>query len=84
MAYQQVSMATEAPKWNFTAADETATANAHAVMRQSTSSKLRQYLADPDKIVVCPGVYDGISARLALNAGFDTLYMVSQIVTLWA
>jgi 2-methylisocitrate lyase-like PEP mutase family enzyme len=32
-------------------------------------------LADPDKIIVCPGVYDGITARLALNAGFDALYM---------
>lgn len=32
-------------------------------------------LADPDKIIVCPGVYDGFTARLAIKAGFDALYM---------
>ncbi|KIX01452.1 uncharacterized protein Z518_09178 [Rhinocladiella mackenziei CBS 650.93] len=41
----------------------------------SPSTQLRKMLADPDKIIVCPGVYDGITARLALNAGFDALYM---------
>ncbi|KAI1608236.1 methylisocitrate lyase [Exophiala viscosa] len=44
-------------------------------MADPSSTRLRQMLADPEKIVVCPGVYDGISARLALNAGFDALYM---------
>jgi 2-methylisocitrate lyase-like PEP mutase family enzyme len=38
---------------------------------------LRAQLADPDKIVVCPGVYDGFTARMALKAGFGCLYMVS-------
>jgi len=28
------------------------------------------------EMVVCPGVYDGFTARLALNAGFKALYMV--------
>ncbi|KAK1093960.1 hypothetical protein LTR48_001292 [Friedmanniomyces endolithicus] len=32
-------------------------------------------LADPSKTVVAPGVYDGITARLALAQGFDCLYM---------
>lgn len=32
-------------------------------------------LADPDKLIVAPGVYDGITARLVVNAGFDALYM---------
>ena len=32
-------------------------------------------LKDPDKIIVAPGVYDGFSARMALHAGFDALYM---------
>lgn len=41
----------------------------------NSAQKLRQMLADPDKIVVCPGVYDGLSARLALHEGFDALYM---------
>ncbi|KIW25230.1 uncharacterized protein PV07_08426 [Cladophialophora immunda] len=44
-------------------------------MMVPSSTRLREMLADPNKIVVCPGVYDGISARLALNEGFDTLYM---------
>lgn len=35
---------------------------------------LRQQLAS-DEILICPGVYDGFSARLALAAGFPTLYM---------
>ncbi|CAK7222047.1 hypothetical protein SBRCBS47491_004735 [Sporothrix bragantina] len=36
---------------------------------------LREKLADPDKLVLCPGVFDGFTARIALDAGFDTLYM---------
>ena len=40
-------------------------------------AKLRQLLDIPDSIVVCPGVYDGFTARLALKAGFECLYMAS-------
>ncbi|KAJ5584784.1 carboxyphosphonoenolpyruvate mutase [Penicillium hispanicum] len=40
-------------------------------------SKLRQLLAEDNKIIVCPGVYDGLTARIALEAGFDVLYMVN-------
>jgi 2-methylisocitrate lyase-like PEP mutase family enzyme len=43
--------------------------------KTSAASRLRAMLADPDRIIIAPGVYDGISARLALNAGFDALYM---------
>ena len=32
-------------------------------------------MADPERIIVCPGVYDGFTARMALEAGFETLYM---------
>ncbi|PNS16812.1 2-methylisocitrate lyase, mitochondrial [Sphaceloma murrayae] len=39
------------------------------------SSILREQLADESHIVVCPGVYDGLTARIALDAGFKTLYM---------
>jgi 2-methylisocitrate lyase-like PEP mutase family enzyme len=35
---------------------------------------LREQL-QTNKIVVCPGVYDGFTARLALAAGHKTLYM---------
>lgn len=34
-------------------------------------------LAAPDKIIVCPGVHDGLTARVALSVGFDALYMVT-------
>jgi hypothetical protein len=38
--------------------------------------RLRELLKDPKKIVVCPGVFDGLTARIALSKGFDALYMV--------
>lgn len=53
-------------------------ANGHDVQRRLTpGARLRQLLADQDKTVVAPGVYDGFSARIALEVGFDCLYMVS-------
>lgn len=44
----------------------------------SAAGKLRQLLADPSKTIVCPGVYDGFTARIALQAGFEALYMVQD------
>lgn len=41
----------------------------------SGAARLRQMLCDPSKTVVAPGVYDGITARLALSTGFECLYM---------
>lgn len=38
--------------------------------------KLRELLKDPEKLVLLPGVYDGLTARLALSVGFDAIYMV--------
>lgn len=46
-------------------------ANEHAATR------LRRQLAEND-FVLAPGVYDGFSARIALEVGFDCLYMVWQ------
>lgn len=46
---------------------------------ESAASKLRSQLANKNDIIVCPGVYDGFTARLALNAGFKTLYMASTL-----
>lgn len=43
----------------------------------SGAARLRQLLEDPKKIIVAPGVFDGITARLALAAGFETIYMVN-------
>lgn len=42
------------------------------------AARLREFLADPEKIVVCPGVLDGLTARVALSVGFDALYMVNS------
>lgn len=44
----------------------------------SSAAKLRELLADESKIIVCPGVFDGLTAKIALQAGFDALYMVSN------
>lgn len=43
----------------------------------SGATNLRRVLEDPNGFIAAPGVYDGLSARLALAAGFDALYMVS-------
>ena len=42
----------------------------------SAATKLRRMIEDEKGILMCPGVYDGISARIALSVGFDCLYMV--------
>ncbi|KAM0797524.1 Phosphoenolpyruvate/pyruvate domain-containing protein [Usnea florida] len=39
------------------------------------AKRLREMLSDPTKVVVCPGVYDGLTARLAVAAGAQCLYM---------
>jgi methylisocitrate lyase len=44
----------------------------------SGAKRLREMLKDPNKIVVCPGVYDGLTSRIALSMGFDALYMVNS------
>jgi 2-methylisocitrate lyase-like PEP mutase family enzyme len=47
-----------------------------ALAPQTGAKRLRELLSDPERIVVAPGVFDGFTARLALAAGFDALYMV--------
>jgi 2-methylisocitrate lyase-like PEP mutase family enzyme len=49
---------------------------------ESAAKRLRQLLADEKKLVVAPGVYDGYSARIALEVGFDAIYMVNSHVPL--
>src|ERR1700736_2962192 len=39
-----------------------------------TTTQLRQLLADPD-LIIAPGAYDALSARLIAQAGFSTVYM---------
>lgn len=43
----------------------------------SGATKLRKMLLETNELIVCPGVYDGLSARTALEIGFDAMYMVS-------
>ncbi len=40
------------------------------------ATRLRELLRRDNHITVCPGVYDGLTARIALRDGFDCLYMV--------
>ena len=41
----------------------------------SGATRLRSLLADPHTTVAAPGVYDGLTARIALAAGHEALYM---------
>lgn len=45
----------------------------------SAATKLRRML-EGDDIVVAPGVYEGLSARIAHEVGFDCIYMVSLLI----
>lgn len=45
------------------------------------TTRLRQLVQEKD-ILVVPGVYDGFSARIALQVGFDCLYMVRTALSL--
>ncbi|KAK3710420.1 hypothetical protein LTR37_010263 [Vermiconidia calcicola] len=49
--------------------------NGHAEQPISGAKHLRQMLSDPSKTIIAPGVYDGITARLALASGAECLYM---------
>lgn len=42
------------------------------------ATKLRKMLFETNELIVCPGVYDGLSARTAMELGFSALYMVSH------
>ena len=42
----------------------------------SPATRLRHRLVSTKDLIVCPGVYDGFSARIALSVGFDAMYMV--------
>jgi 2-methylisocitrate lyase-like PEP mutase family enzyme len=43
---------------------------------KTSVARLRELLRRDDHITICPGVYDGLTARIALREGFDCLYMV--------
>ena len=45
------------------------------------STRLRHMIANCPSIITCPGVYDGLSARIALQVGFKGLYMTGAGTT---
>ncbi|KAJ5190350.1 Pyruvate/Phosphoenolpyruvate kinase [Penicillium cinerascens] len=45
------------------------------------ASKLRRMLKETNELIVCPGVYDGLSARIAMSVGFKGLYMTGAGTT---
>lgn len=40
-------------------------------MGKLAAARLRELLSDTSKMLVAPGVYDGLTARIALREGFD-------------
>lgn len=47
----------------------------------SPSTRLRHMIANSPSIITCPGVYDGLSARIALHVGFKAMYMTGAGTT---
>lgn len=46
------------------------------IKTNTAGGRLRKMLGSSNDIIVAPGVYDGFSARIALEVGYDCLYMV--------
>jgi 2-methylisocitrate lyase-like PEP mutase family enzyme len=51
-------------------------------MAMTGAKQLRELMNKQDHIIVAPGVYDGLSARIALAAGAECLYMVPPLCPL--
>jgi 2-methylisocitrate lyase-like PEP mutase family enzyme len=56
--------------------ESNATLDRNPIKHESAATRLRNNLETGAGLIVCPGVYDGLSARIALDVGFDALYMV--------
>lgn len=50
--------------------------NSEVVHPMSGPTKLRRMLLESNELIICPGVYDGLSARTAIEVGFNAMYMV--------
>lgn len=46
----------------------------------SGAKKLRKMLFETEELIICPGVYDGLSARTAIELGFNAMYMVRNSI----
>ncbi|KAI3337733.1 putative carboxyphosphonoenolpyruvate phosphonomutase [Ustulina deusta] len=47
----------------------------------SGAKKLRKMLFETEELIICPGVYDGLSARTAIELGFNAMYMTGAGTT---
>ncbi|KAI0103076.1 oxaloacetate Acetylhydrolase [Hypoxylon sp. NC0597] len=47
----------------------------------SGAKKLRKMLLETNELIICPGVYDGLSARTAMELGFNAMYMTGAGTT---
>ncbi|KAI1436165.1 putative carboxyphosphonoenolpyruvate phosphonomutase [Xylaria sp. CBS 124048] len=47
----------------------------------SGAKKLRKMLLETNELIICPGVYDGLSARTAIEVGFNAMYMTGAGTT---
>ncbi|KAI9716725.1 MAG: hypothetical protein M1828_007587 [Chrysothrix sp. TS-e1954] len=47
----------------------------------SPATRLKHRLEGTKDLIVCPGVYDGLSARIALSVGCDAMYMTGAGTT---
>ncbi|KAF2471926.1 oxaloacetate acetylhydrolase [Lindgomyces ingoldianus] len=45
------------------------------------ATRLRYMVKNSDHIIKCPGVYDGLSARIAIDVGFEGMYMTGAGTT---
>jgi len=52
--------------------------NGQVSTRTNAATKLRKMIQTED-FIVAPGVYDGFSARIAHEVGFNCIYMVSML-----
>ena len=75
------SNGTKSPKVSLSTKDPTLAFNTYTQVKTvgglSRATKLKWLLEETSELIVCPGVYDGFSARIALDVGFKALYMVS-------
>ncbi|KAI0159282.1 oxaloacetate acetylhydrolase [Pestalotiopsis sp. NC0098] len=55
---------------------------ASSVQEPTTGAKkLRKMLLETNELIICPGVYDGLSARTAIELGFNAMYMTGAGTT---
>lgn len=54
--------------------------NAAVDLPATGATKLRKMLEETKDLIVCPGVYDGLSARTAIELDFSAMYMVSLLL----